>query len=69
MDSGYQGYQDDHSDTEIPYKRIKNNLLHGEQKAYNHALSRLRVRSERAPSAALGSGAGRMKRFRILADR
>lgn len=61
MDSGYQGYQDDHRDTEIPYKRSKNRPLTQDEKAYNTALSRLRVRAEHA--------IGRMKRFRILSDR
>lgn len=61
MDSGYQGYQDDHPDTEIPYKKSKKRALTPEEKAYNTALSRLRVRAEHA--------IGRMKRFRILSDR
>lgn len=61
MDSGYQGYQGDHPDTETPYKRSKNNSLTPEEKAYNTAPSRLRVRAEHA--------IGRMKRFRILSDR
>jgi hypothetical protein len=29
MDSGYQGYQDDHRDTEIPYKRSKKQASNG----------------------------------------
>lgn len=60
-DSGYQGYQDDHPDLEIPYKKSKTKPLTRDERAYNHALSRFRVRVEHAIA--------RLKRFRILADR
>lgn len=60
-DSGYQGYQKDHPALEIPYKKSKKNPLTKDEKQYNHALSRLRVRVEHAFA--------RMKRFRILSDR
>ncbi|MCP5006720.1 MAG: transposase [Planctomycetes bacterium] len=60
-DSGYQGYQEDHHALDIPYKKPKKGKLSKEEKGYNHALSRFRVRVEHA--------IGRMKRFRILADR
>lgn len=60
-DSGYQGYQDDHPALDIPYKKPKKGKLTKEEKQYNHALSRFRVRVEHA--------IGRMKKFRILADR
>ncbi|MCB9983709.1 MAG: transposase [Rhodospirillales bacterium] len=60
-DSGYQGYQEDHPDFDMPYKKTKNRKLTNEEKEYNHALSRFRVRVEHA--------IGRMKKFRILADR
>ena len=60
-DSGYQGYQDDHPDFDMPYKKPKKGKLTKEEKEYNHALSRFRVRVEHA--------IGRMKKFRILADR
>jgi hypothetical protein len=60
-DSGYQGYQNDHTDLDIPYKKSKKGKLTKEEKDYNHALSRFRVRVEHA--------IGRMKKFRILADR
>lgn len=60
-DSGYQGYQDDHSDLDIPYKKSKKKPLSKDERAYNHALSRFRVRVEHAIA--------RMKHFRILADR
>ena len=60
-DSGYQGYQEDHPDIEIPYKKPKKGKLDKEEKEYNTALSRFRVRVEHAIR--------RMKTFRILADR
>jgi DNA-binding transcriptional ArsR family regulator len=60
-DSGYQGYQNDHPAIDIPYKSSKNKKLTKDEKDYNHALSRFRVRVEHAIA--------RMKRFRILADR
>lgn len=60
-DSGYQGYQDDHPALDIPYKKPKKGKLTKEEKDYNHALSRFRVRVEHT--------IGRMKKFRILNDR
>lgn len=60
-DSGYQGYQDDHPSLDIPYKKPKKGKLTKQEKEYNHALSRFRVRVEHS--------IGRMKKFRILADR
>lgn len=60
-DSGYQGYQEDHPAIDMPYKKTKKRKLTKEEKQYNHALSRFRVRVEHT--------IGRMKRFRILADR
>lgn len=60
-DSGYQGYQEDHPALDIPYKKPKTGKLSKQEKDYNHALSRFRVRVEHA--------IGRMKKFRILADR
>lgn len=60
-DSGYQGYQHDHAALEIPYKKTKGKKLAKDEKNYNHALSRFRVRAEHALA--------RMKSFRILADR
>jgi hypothetical protein len=39
-DSGYQGLQDDHPDTDIPYKKSKHHPLTVEERTYNHALSR-----------------------------
>jgi IS5 family transposase len=60
-DGGYQGYQNDYPSLEIPYKKSKNRPLTKDQKDYNHALSRFRVKGEHAIA--------RMKRFRILSDR
>ncbi len=61
VDSGYQGYQNDHPNLEIPYKKPKGGKLTKDEKHYNQALSRFRVRVEHAIA--------RMKKFRILADR
>lgn len=60
-DSGYQGYQKDHPAIDIPYKKPKGGDLTQEEKEYNNALSRFRVRVEHAIA--------RIKKFRILADR
>lgn len=60
-DSGFQGLQDDHLDTEIPYKKSKKHPLTKEEKVYNHALSRFRVRVEHKIA--------QIKRFRMLSDR
>ena len=60
-DSGYQGYQNDHKDIDIPYKSSKKNPLTKDEKEYNHGLSSFRVRVEHAIR--------RVKTFRILADR
>jgi hypothetical protein len=60
-DSGYQGYQKDHPALEIPYKSSKKKPLTEDERHYNHALSRFRVRIEHS--------IGRCKFFRILSDR
>ena len=60
-DSGYQGYQEDFPSLDIPYKKSKKKPLTKDERAYNHALSRFRVRVEHAIA--------RLKRFRILSDR
>ena len=60
-DSGYQGLQDDHPDLEIPYKKSKKHPLTQDEKSYNRALSRFRVRVEHKIA--------QIKRFRILSDR
>jgi hypothetical protein len=46
VDSGYQGLQQDHANTEYPYKRSKNKPLSSDEKEYNRALSRVRVKVE-----------------------
>lgn len=61
VDSGYQGLQDDHPDTDIPYKKSKHRPLTTDERAYNHALSRFRVRVEHAIA--------RLKSFRMLSER
>jgi hypothetical protein len=60
-DSGYQGYQNDHPDLEIPYKKTKKNPLTKDEREYNHALSRYRVRVEHTIA--------KIKSFRILSDK
>lgn len=60
-DSGYQGLDKLHRETEIPYKKTKNKPLDEEEKEYNHALSSCRVIVENI--------LGDMKTFRILSDR
>ena len=60
-DSGYQGLDKLHARTEIPFKATKNNSLDKEDKAYNRALSRIRVKVENVLR--------QLKIFRILSDR
>lgn len=60
-DSGYQGLQDAHLDCDIPYKKSKNKPLSKSERAYNHGLSRFRVRVEHAFA--------KLKSFRMLAER
>lgn len=60
-DSAYQGYDKEHSAIDFPYKKPKQGELTEEEKDYNRALSRIRVRIEHV--------IGRTKRFRIVSDR
>ena len=60
-DSGYQGLDKLHARTEIPFKASKNKPLDKEDKAYNRALSRIRVKVENILR--------QIKIFKILADR
>ena len=60
-DSGYQGVQEDHPDVEIPYKKTKKQKLTKEERAYNHALSRFRVRVEHTFA--------KIKSFRMFSER
>ena len=61
VDSGYQGVGDIHSNADLPYKRSKNNTMDADEKAYNTALSRLRIRIEHTFA--------QLKTFKILSDR
>ena len=60
-DSAHQGYDKDHPDLDIPYKKPKGGDLTAEEKDYNRGLSSFRV--------AIEHRIGRTKRFRILCDR
>jgi hypothetical protein len=60
-DSAYQGYDKDHPNLDIPYKKPKGGTLTDEEKHYNRGLASFRV--------AIEHRIGRTKRFRILADR
>ena len=61
VDSGYQGLDKLHKQTELPYKASKKKPLNPQEKEYNHALSRLRVTVEHV--------FGDIKTFKILSDR
>ena len=60
-DSAHQGYDKDHPDLDIPYKKPKGGDLTAEEKDYNRGLSSFRV--------AIEHRIGRTRRFRILCDR
>lgn len=60
-DSGYQGLDKLHARTEIPFKASKSKPLDKEDKTYNRALSRMRIKVENI--------LGQIKVFRILSDR
>ena len=61
VNSGYQGIDELHSQVEFPYEATKTKTLNKEEKAYNRALSRVRVKVDHI--------LGQLKVFRILADR
>lgn len=61
VDSGYQGLDKIHRAVELPYKATEKKPLDKEEKEYNHALSRIRVRVENI--------LGDIKTFKILSDR
>lgn len=44
VDSGYQGLDKIHQETDLPYKKAKNKPLDKEEKQYNQALSRIKVK-------------------------
>lgn len=66
-DSGYQGIQEIHSNSTIPYKRNRKHKgkprlpLTKEQRQHNHQLASDRILNEHI--------IGALKRFRIIADR
>lgn len=60
-DSGYQGIHKDHPNAEIPFKRSKKKPLTKDEREYNHALSRYRVRVEHAIA--------KIKSFRMFSER
>ena len=60
-DSGYQGLQKLHANTEVPYKRRKGQCLTLEQKCYNLVLAKLRLSIEHVNA--------KLKVFRILSER
>ncbi len=61
MDSGYQGIQKIHPNSNLPRKRTKKNPLTKEDKKSNTQLARDRVLNENV--------IGMLKRFRIIAER
>ena len=60
-DTGYQGIQKLHSNSVVPFKRKRNEILTIEQKKFNHRLSSKRVVVENV--------IGFLKRFRIISDK
>ena len=61
VDSGFQGLQKIHTNTDLPKKKTKNHPLIKEDKQKNRKLSSSRVLSENV--------IGMLKRFRIISDR
>jgi DDE superfamily endonuclease len=59
-DSGYQGYDKEHPNLDIPYKKPKGGKLTEEETVYKRGLSSFRV--------AVENRIGRTKTFRILAE-
>ena len=60
-DSGYQGLANYHTNSQTPIKKTKLHPLTAEQKAYNHALSKVRILIENIIR--------KLKIFRILSER
>jgi hypothetical protein len=60
-DTGYQGIQHIHANTELPKKKSKKQPLSGEDKRNNRRISRERVVNEHV--------IGALKRFKIIADK
>jgi len=61
VDSGYQGIDKRHKNVDFPYKSTKKHPLDQEEKEYNQALSRLRVKVENVMA--------KLKSFCILSHR
>ena len=61
LDSGYTGIDKIHKNSLVPRKSSKKHSLTGEDKAYNHEISRQRIRIEHVNRY--------LKRFRILSSR
>lgn len=61
LDSGYTGIDKIHKNSLVPRKSSKNHPLTDEDKAYNHEISRQRIRIEHVNRY--------LKRFRILSSR
>jgi len=61
VDSGYQGIDKIHEESEFPFKATKNKPLDKEEKEYNHALSKIRVKVENILA--------QIKIFKIMSDR
>lgn len=60
-DSAYQGYEQQHTAVELPYKKRKGGELSADETEYNRGLGSFRVGIEHR--------IGRTKRFRIVAER
>ena len=60
-DSGYQGIQKQHANSELPKKRSKKRQLSKEDKRHNQEIARERVINENV--------IGRLKPFKIIADK
>jgi hypothetical protein len=60
-DTGYQGFQKIHQNTEMPRKKSKKNPLTAADKLKNCELSSMRVLNEHV--------IGKIKRFKILSDK
>jgi hypothetical protein len=61
VDSGYQGIQDIHKESEYPYKKHMRGELAEEEREYNTALSRIRVKVENVIA--------KVKVFKIMTER
>jgi hypothetical protein len=60
-DTGYQGIQKIHQNSNIPFKRRRNTKLSKEEKLHNHNLSSKRIFVEHV--------IGRLKRFKVISER